>query len=312
MVSINELKDGERVTLTVLVSNALKGVTNNGLTYLTIDFRDSTGTINAKKWEVTDRDEEIFQIGAVVRVTADVIFYKTSLQLKILAAEKLDEKDIDQAMFIKGPPVEKDELIKRFRKHIDSIEDKDCQKIVSTIVEKVGNKLFEYPAAVNIHHEFGSGLLYHTVSMADIAVLLSDYYKGIDKDILLSGVLLHDIGKTVELEGPVVYKYSTEGKLVGHISIMTSIIKEAAEELNIKSEVPILLQHMILSHHGEYEFGSPVLPMTKEAILLNYIDNIDSKMAIIDKALEEVNPGEFSQRIFALDNRTLYNPLKRK
>lgn len=312
MKSINELKDGDKVTLELLVANALKGVTNNGLTYLTIELRDATGSINAKKWEVTARDEEIFQVGAVVEVTADVIFYKTSLQLKILDAEKLNEEDIDQTKFIKGPPVKKEELIEKFQKHIDSIEDKDCHLLVSTIVERFASKIFEYPAAVSVHHEFASGLLFHTVTMADLAVLLCSYYEGIDKDILLSGILIHDVGKTIELEGPVVYKYSTEGKLVGHISIMSAIIKDMAEELSIKSEVPTLLQHMVLSHHGEYEFGSPVLPMTKEAILLNYIDLIDSKMMIVDKALEELNPGEFSQRLFTLDNRSIYKPLKRK
>jgi 3'-5' exoribonuclease len=311
MKSINELQDGERVSTQLMVASALKGVTNNGLSYLTIEFRDATGAINGKKWEVTPIDEETFTVGAVVNVTADVIFYKTSLQLKVLSATKLDENEVEITRFIKGPPVEKEELTERLKKHIASIKDKDIHLLVTEIVKKYAKKLLDYPAAVSVHHEFASGLLYHTVSMADVAALLADYYKDIDKDILIGGVILHDIGKTIEFEGPVIYKYSLEGKLIGHISIMANIIKETADELGITSEVPILLEHMILSHHGEHEFGSPVLPMTKEAILLNYIDNIDSKMAIVEKALSDVQDGEFSQRIFAFDNRTLYKPKKR-
>ena len=146
--------------------------------------------------------------------------------------------------------------------------------------------------------------------MADLGVYLASYYEDVDKDVLLSGILLHDMGKTIEFEGPVVYKYSIEGKLLGHISIMVSEIRRAAEGLKITSEVPMLLEHMVLSHHGYPDFGSPVLPMTKEALLLSLIDNLDSKMVIVSKALENVNPGEFSQKVFPLDNRMIYKPKK--
>jgi len=308
MKLINEFQDGERVVTQLMVANSLKGVTNNGLTYLTIEFRDSTGSINGKKWEVTPQDEELFQVGAVVEVTADVIFYKTSLQLKVLSAIPLKDHEIDPVRFIKAPPIPKEELVKRLEAHIGSIKNKECREIVTAIMEVYGKKVYEYPAAVSVHHEYSSGLLHHTVSMADIAKMLAEYYKDVDKDILISGVILHDIGKTIEFEGPVVFHYSLEGKLIGHISIMAGIIKETADKLGIKGETPILLEHIVLSHHGEYEFGSPVLPLTKEAILLNLIDNIDSKMAIVIKALEDVKPGEFSQRIFPLDNRTIYKP----
>ena len=116
------------------------------------------------------------------------------------------------------------------------------------------------------------------------------------------------MGKTIEFEGPIIYKYSVEGKLLGHISLMVSEIRRAAEGLKITSEVPLLLEHMVLSHHGYSEFGSPIMPLTKEALLLSLIDNLDSKMVIVNKALEGVNPGEFSSKIFPLDNRMMYKP----
>ena len=116
------------------------------------------------------------------------------------------------------------------------------------------------------------------------------------------------MGKTIEFEGPVVYKYSIEGKLLGHITIMVSEIRRAAEGLKITSEVPMLLEHMVLSHHGYPEFGSAIMPLTREALLLSLIDNLDSKLVIVDKALENVKPGEFSNKIFPLDNRMMYKP----
>ena len=146
--------------------------------------------------------------------------------------------------------------------------------------------------------------------MAELGDFLAKKYAPVNRDLLITGVLLHDIGKIVELEGPVVYHYSVEGKLLGHISIMVSEIRMAAKELNIANETPILLEHMVLSHHDKPEFGSPIPPLTKEALLLTYIDNMDSKMAIVDKALEAVQPGEFTQKIYPLDSRMMYKPKK--
>ena len=143
--------------------------------------------------------------------------------------------------------------------------------------------------------------------MADLASYLYKIYDA-DYDILITGCLLHDLGKVIELEGPIVYKYSLEGKLLGHISIMVSEIRKAAQELNITSEIPLLLEHMVLSHHGQPDFGSPIMPLTKEALLLSLIDNLDSKMVVVNKALNDVEPGNFSNKIFPLDKRSFYKP----
>ena len=254
------------------------------------------------------QDEEIFKVGNVVSIEGEVLKYKESLQIKILSAEAVNPSDIDVVKFIKQPPVNKEELIKRFNAHVESIKNEDCRKILDYLIKRLSPKIFEYPAAVSVHHDYASGLLMHTVSMADHGVYFSNYYPDVDKDILLTGILLHDLGKTIEFEGPIIYKYSLEGRLLGHISLMVSEIRRAAEGLKITSEVPLLLEHMVLSHHGQIEFGSPVLPMTKEALLLSMIDNIDSKMVIVEKALEGVKPGEFSSKVFPLDNRFIYKP----
>ena len=177
------------------------------------------------------------------------------------------------------------------------------------MINKFDDKLYSYPAAVSIHHEYSSGLLMHSLSMADLAAFLCPIYD-CDYDILITGCLLHDMGKIIELEGPIVYKYSLEGKLLGHISIMCAEISKAADELKITSEVPLLLEHMILAHHGQPEFGSPVMPLTKEALLLSLIDNLDSKMVVVNKAIADIEPGNFSNKVFPLDNRSFYKPKK--
>lgn len=306
MICVKDYKDGDKLTAQLLVVSALKGVTNNGLSYLTLELRDATGSINAKKWEVTPQDELVFVPGNVIEANFEVIFYKTSLQLKIYSAKIIPEEEIDIAAFTKQPPVPYEVLEEKLKNHIASINEGDIKKVLLHILTKFKNKFLNHPGASSIHHEYRHGLLHHTVSMADHAAYFASYYPNINKDLLIAGVLLHDIGKTIELEGTVVFKYSLEGKLLGHISIINSEIAKAKEELCIDSEEILLLQHMILSHHGQLEYGSPILPITKEALLLYLIDNVDSKMVIVEKALETVNEGEFTNKIFALDGRSFY------
>ena len=239
---ISEFKDGERISGQFLVSNSAKCLNNAGAAYMNLELRDSSGTINAKKWDVKPEDETLFVQGSVVYIEGDVLKYKESLQIKIITAKAVDINDIDVVKFIKAPPVPKEELERRFFAYVDSIQNEDCKKILEYLIKRLSPKLLDHPAAVSVHHDYASGLLMHTVSMADIADFLAKYYHNVDRDILISGVLLHDMGKTIELEGPVAFKYSIEGKLLGHISIMVSEIRRAAEGLKITSEVPLLFR----------------------------------------------------------------------
>ena len=309
MKMVSELNDHEHVEGQFLVGSVSKGVNTVGGSYFSVELRDASGTITAKKWDATLEDEQIFVTGNVILLTGETNKYRDQLQLKILTAELVALEDIDVARFVKAPPVSKQELINRFNAHVASVKNEDCLKIINYFLEKFGDNIFSFPAAVSIHHEYSSGLLMHSVSMADLANYLCPIYDA-DHDLLITGCLLHDMGKIVELEGPIVYKYSTEGKLLGHISIMAAEIRKAGQELKIDSEIPMLLEHMVLSHHGQQEFGSPVMPLTKEALLLSLIDNLDSKMVVVNKALADVEPGAFSTKVFPLDNRSFYKPKK--
>ncbi len=310
---INELKEGDnKLELCLLVTNVTKGVSNAGAPYLSITFQDRTGTIEGKKWDVSEEDIEAVKVGLVIKLLADVIEYRSTLQLKILGVASIDQKTVDFTRYALPCPTDVHELERKINNYIREIKNDDCRNIVNEIVLSHYDDFISFPAATKNHHEFASGLLYHTVSMVEIALMLCTYYPSLDKDLLVSGAILHDIGKTTELSGPIATKYTLEGKLLGHITIMVSEIKEVADKLNIHGEIPLLLEHLVLSHHGEKEFGSPVVPLTREAIVLHMIDDLDAKMMILDKALEGVKPGEFSLRIQSMDGRMFYKPLKNK
>ena len=307
MKMIIDFNDHDHIEGQFLVGSVSKGVNTNGGSYFSLELRDASGSITAKKWDATLDDEQLFVSGNVISLVGETNKYKDQLQLKVLSAELVALEDIDVARFVKAPPIPRVELEKKFKDYVSSIKNQDCLKIINYMINKFGDKIFSYPAAVSIHHEYSSGLLMHSVTMADIAAKLCPIYDA-DYDLVISGCLLHDLGKIIELEGPIVFKYSVEGKLLGHISIMAAEIRKAAEELKITSEIPVLLGHMVLSHHGQQEFGSPVMPLTKEALLLSLIDNLDSKMVVVSKAVNDLEPGAFSNKVFSLDNRSFYKP----
>ena len=310
MKLIKELSEGDRLSIQAIIGGVSRGTNMSGSPYLNIDLRDSSGQINAKKWEIESGDEEIFVPGNIVGVTIEVIKYRENLQAKILNASKIEAEEVDVSRFVKAPPIPKAELVARFNKMVDSVKDSDCQKLLKYFMEKYAGKVYDAPAAMSVHHEFSSGLIMHSLYIAEICDFLCTKYEDVNRDLLVTGAILHDFGKMIELEGPAIYHYSIEGKLIGHISIMCAEIREAANKLGLTSETPVLLEHMILSHHGHLEYGSPVLPLTKEALMLSIVDLLDSKVMIVSKALEEVKPGDFTSKIFHLDNCCFYKPKK--
>ena len=306
MKYVNELVEGDIVEAQFLIGSSNKCINNMGSYYYNLELKDYTGSIPGKKWEAKDEDEQIFAAGNIIYAKVEVLKYKESLQAKVVQAKVLTAKEVDITRFIKSAPRKKEELIDKFNSYLVSIKDSDCSRIVNYFINKDKEKIFNYPAASSIHHEYASGLLMHTVSMLELGEFCYKQYPDINYDLLMSGIILHDLGKTIELEGDIVFKYSLEGRLLGHISIMAAEIRKAADKLGIKSDVPMLLEHIVLAHHGQLEYGSPVMPLTREAFLVSLIDNLDSKMTILTKALEGVEKGEFSQKVFALDNRSFY------
>lgn len=309
---IKDFVDGDRIIGQLLVTSASKGVTEKGMAYINVTFQDKSGTIEAKKWDATDEDLSLLIPGSVVLVDARVNLYKNVNQLKIQSISKIDDiSEVDLSNFQRVSPLPLSEMKQRLDAYLNSFKDKDVEKITKAVIEHFYDKYITYPAAVKIHHEFGSGILHHSLAMADLAEDIAKRYPQVDRDLLVAGALMHDIGKTIEYENPLMPVQTVEGKLCGHIAIMYAEFKKIVDELNIKSEVPILLEHMILAHHGKMEWGSPVNPATREAWLLSQIDLIDSHMMVLDKALDPVKEGEFTPRLWVMDDVSFYKPKKR-
>ncbi|MBR5340917.1 MAG: HD domain-containing protein [Erysipelotrichaceae bacterium] len=304
---VKDFNEGERIDTNLLISQLVRGTTNSGSPYLSLVLQDCTKSIEAKLWDVKPELEKQLEVGKVYDFDIEVIKYKNNLQAKVLKVLPIPQSDIKMDDFVFRSPVDKDTLRNSIQEGISLINNEKLAKIVSGALNYYANDVYEYPAAAKIHHNFIGGLATHTAGMIKVAVALCNVYPSLDRDYLLAGVILHDLGKIEELSSPVVTEYTKEGKLLGHISIMDARLLQIGKELGLEdSEELLLVRHMILSHHGQYEFGSPVRPETLEAEMLNLIDNIDARVNTIDKALSEVKEGEFTGKIFALDNRVFY------
>lgn len=306
---IRHYKVGDAFDGFLLIRAAQKGTASNGKPFLTLFLVDSTGEIEAKLWDVSDLDVETFVGERIVKITGDINEFRGKAQLRIKSIRLAQPTDgVQVADFLQRAPVGKEALQQKITEAIFEMENPNIQRIVRAFVQKYQEELFTYPAASSNHHAYVSGLAHHIVTMIQIARKLCEIYPSLNKDLLYAGVILHDIGKVHELSGVISTSYTVEGTLLGHISIMVSEIKEVANELGIDGEEVVVLQHIVLSHHGKAEWGSPKPPLIKEAEILHFIDLIDAKMNMFDRAMQQTAPGEFTERLFPFENRSFYKP----
>ncbi|MCQ2794373.1 MAG: HD domain-containing protein [Bacilli bacterium] len=305
MIYLNSIKEGESYREIYLVKSATKSLTSTGKSFMNIILQDKTGTLAAKKWDVDAEDSEIFKPGNFVNISFDATTYKDKIELKIKDANKVEVTKLDD--YIPCSPIPKETLQKKLEAYLSQIQDPNIKLIVDELYNKHKEKILTYPAASNNHHAFASGLLYHTVSMLDVGAFLMKHYDHIDQDIILAGIFLHDIGKIKELSGLLPIEYTTEGRLLGHLVIAVNLVNNVATAHHLENnEKVIMLEHAILASHGEYEYGSPVLGETKEAIMLNFVDDLDAKMMMYENNVKDINEGEFSKSLPQLDGRRLY------
>ncbi|MEN2767725.1 3'-5' exoribonuclease YhaM [Ornithinibacillus xuwenensis] len=293
----------------VLIKESTKGTTTNGKPFLTLVLRDATGEIEAKLWDINHEDESVFVQEQIININGEINQFRGKAQMRINTIRLAQPTDgVQVADFIEKAPVEREELMEKLTEAIFEMKNPAMQRIVRAIIKKYQEPLLLYPAAAKNHHEYVSGLAHHIVSMLKIARELCELYPEVNKDLLYAGIILHDIGKLKELSGVVSTSYTLQGKLLGHIPIMVEEIGNTAKDLQIEGEEVLILQHMVLSHHGKAEWGSPTPPLVREAELLHFIDLIDAKMNMLNRALDKVKPGEFTERLFAMDNRSFYKP----
>ncbi len=282
----------------------------NGDDYVGLKLKDKSGVIDAKIWNNLLHLKDKFEEGDFIKVIGESNFYNDNWQIIIKNVEKVNDANIDKTDFLpsskKSIEIMKSELFTL----INGIGNQSLKKLLLSIFEdeEFMERFCVSPAAKTMHHAYVGGLIEHTVSVAKIAKELGEYYHNIDKDLLISCALCHDIGKAYELD-PITFGYTTQGKLVGHIILSYTMVQNRIERLGILSKDRALnLLHCILSHHGEYEYGSPKKPKTKEAVLFHLIDMLDSRMQPVTDA--EINGTSGWSDVVKIIGKSIYSPKK--
>ncbi len=309
MKKIKDFEEKDRLSQPLMVKEVRNGTTNKGAPYLTIIFQDNSGTIDGKYWDVKPEQRDLVIPGHVLLVNFEVLLYNKNLQLRINKLTEIDESELDMNEFVIAS--NQSERVRREKTNtlVSLIQNPVLRQLTEAMLQLTGEKYYTYPAASRIHHGYLGGLSEHSLSMAEMCVAVCEHYPFLNRDLLVSAALVHDIGKTLEMSGPVTTEYTLAGRMEGHISIANGWLTKVAGELGLEeNEETIMLHHMILSHHGHYEFGSPVLPMLIEAEVLSMIDNLDARVNAIKSALDITRPGEWTQKMFSIDNRQFYRP----
>ena len=310
--ALADLRVGDEIDGFYLLTDATVRTSTNGSRFLAATLQDRSGSVALKMWDYTGgigSDDN----GSAVRVRGAVNDFKGTLQLTARMLRLAEEKDhINPEQLVPTAPMDPEQGLEEIRNLLQSLQDDDYRRVAETLFSRNEAVFRTVPAAKSVHHGFRGGLLMHTVNMLRAADYLAELYREvINRDLLLTGTLLHDLAKIREFTLTplgVVKDYSTEGQLLGHLVMGAQEIAAVAEELGTPKEKSVLLQHLVLSHHGEPDFGAAVRPMCAEAELLHLIDMMDSRMEIYAEALNTMEPGSFSERIFALDHR-VYRPL---
>lgn len=311
MKKLRETTVDEVFEIYVLIKQADVRIAKNGKKFIAFTFQDTSGSMDGKYWDASEDEIQRFSAGQVVFLNGKREVYQGNPQVKIIHLRTVqDNEPNDPGLYMESAPIKKDELIEELNQYVFEITNAHWNRIVRYILAKYQKEFFDYPAAKRNHHAFAGGLSFHTVTMLRLAKAICEQYPIINPSLLYSGIILHDLGKVIELSGPVGTEYTLEGNLVGHIVIADEEVVKACMALKIDDHIEdvIVLKHVILSHHGLLEYGSPVRPRVLEAEVLNMIDTMDASIQMLSGSLKQIEPGESTERIFGLDNRSFYLP----
>ena len=314
-VFVKDLRKDQEITDFFMAKTLAIKVGANGKQYLDILLADKSGEISGKKWDVSDAEYPVLKaIGekSIVKIKAVVTEWAGQLQLRVqrIRAAALDDGQ-HMEDFVKAAPEVPEDMFGYIYETAGSMKDQDLKKLCIKLLTDNREKLMYYPAAQKNHHAELAGLLYHMKRMLMTGERICEVYTNLNRDLLCAGVIIHDIEKLNEIMADpdgIATGYSFEGQLLGNIIQGVKTIDRLTLELGFPREKAIMLEHMILSHHYEPEFGSPKKPLFPEAEALHYLDVLDARMFDMQDALVSTLPGTFSERVWALDNRKLYKP----
>lgn len=308
---IKDFITGDRIEGFYLIKALNLKTSSNNKKYLDLMLADKSGEVNAKIWDVDEVIERQYQLGDIIKVRGDVTLWMDQMQLKIIRTRPLEYgEDVDYDALIPSAPLRSEEMLSAIEDRVSALEDVEIKRLLQHVISLNRDKLLYYPAAMRNHHAIRGGLLYHLYRMMESGQALCKIY-GLNWDLLLAGILLHDIDKLNEMDANelgIVSGYTVDGQLLGHLVTGVVAVERWCQELSISDEVRRLIQHMILSHHYHPEYGSPKKPHFAEAELLHHLDMIDARIYDIEKATSELAPGTFSEPIFSLERRRVYRP----
>ena len=312
-IYIADLKTGQDFMSYFIVKTVAVKVGSNKRHTFDLLLADKTGEISAKKWDIADEEMPGLQRikeGSVIKVKALVTEWNGMKQLRVSRIRQTSAEDgIVMMDYIKAAPEDAAEMYDYIYSRAAAFEDKDLRNICVKQLTDNKEKLMYYPAAQKNHHAEMAGLLYHVKRMLMMAERACEVYTNLNRELVMTGVILHDMEKINEIDSNelgISTGYSFEGKMLGHLVQGVRTIDRLAAELDIPREKAVMLEHMILSHHYEPEFGSPKKPLFPEAEMLHYLDMVDAKMFDMQEAVEKTEPGCFSDRVWTLDNRNVY------
>jgi len=307
---VEEIREKQPVEGLYLVRDKNNGITKNGKPYIALNLSDRTGIIKARVWDNAEKLDPAFDQGDVVSIKSHSVLYQGEMQLNIHAINRIGPDEADLRDFMPASALDPERCFADIRSHAATVSDPHMRSLLELVLEdeRIARAFKQAPAAKSVHHDCLGGLIEHTLSVTRIADMLAGHYETVNRDLLLTGAILHDIGKIYELSFERGFDYTDRGRLIGHIVLGTELV---SEKIGLVPDFPehkaLLIRHMILSHHGQLEFGSPKRPKIPEALLLSYADDLDAKMADFTQFIAKEKRAETNwtgyHRLF---NRYLY------
>lgn len=288
-IFVNEIKENEKVESTFLVKQKSISFTKAGTPYLNLALIDKTGEVNGKVWELAEKLAKLFQKDDFIKIKSTAVTYQNSLQLNISSIIPLSPSEIDITNFLPQAKNDIEQTFLKLKAIIEEVSNAHLKKLLDLfIADDQLIRLFKLaPAAKKMHHVYLGGLLEHTLSLSNLILQISKHYARLNVDLLLTGGILHDIGKIHELTYSRSFDYSDSGRLIGHITLGVEMINEKIRLIpDFPQELAVELRHLIISHHGEYQYGSPKRPKTLEAFILYYLDDLDAKVEEIQSFIQ--------------------------
>lgn len=301
---------GDRATMILKFSNIQIKKTASGAEYASLLGYDGEDNIEVKIWSLNDERKANLKNGEIYEASGNIKDYQGKMQLNISEFRRIeDDEDIDREAFYEFASIDIEELQSQISSYIEKIDNEVIKNIVVRLIKQNYKDYFMHPAAMSMHHNYYYGLAYHVYSMLKLSDACLRLYSYLNRDLVYAGIIIHDIGKLIELTGPKGIEYTKQGNLLGHISIGSNMLFKAALELGYEdTEEYLALNHIILAHHGQNDYGSPKEPLIAEAALIYLLDFTDSRLASLEKEILSTEEGNYTNPIATFDRKAFYVP----